>query len=169
MKEICPVLITYPVINWAIQEDEIWNFTAIREIPSRSGMWGVCSFEELGVLQHTHAHARARSHALSLSHTQKEPDYKLGAEWRRASSVSVRQEPQRLYNTRSGEEPFKMDAGNKCLSEKVNKKNCLMGYRVEGRRIRLRLPSGSYFFFSLHPGWLWGHSGTCRLLNIYQG
>jgi hypothetical protein len=41
MKEICPVPITFPVIRSEIQEDEIWNFTIIREVPVKE--WDVGS------------------------------------------------------------------------------------------------------------------------------
>ena len=131
-------------------------------------MWGVCRFEELGVKQHaralTHTRARAHTHARTHTctithntnrtharahthtHTQKEPDDQLDAECHSASSISVRHEPEKLCHSRPGDEPFKMDGGNKCLSKKVQK-NCLMGYGVDGRRIRLRLPSWSYFVF----------------------
>ena len=91
------MLITYPAIKSEVQEDEIWDLTAIREIPSRSGMWGVCSVEELGVMQH----ARALSLSLTHTHTQKEPDDQLDAECRSASSVSVRHEREKLsYSSR---------------------------------------------------------------------
>ena len=156
------MLITYPVIKSEIQEDGIWDFTAIREIPWRSGMWGVCSFEELGVLQH----ARALSLTYTHTHTEKGPDDQLDAECRSASSVSVRHEPQKLCHTRPGDEPLTTDASNKCLSEKVKKKKSLAGYGVDGRRIRLWLPSGSSPP-QLHPDRLWGHPGSYKLYPMY--
>ena len=64
------MLITYPVIKSEIQKDEIWDFTAIREIPSRSGMWGLCRFEELGVMQHVRARTHTHTHTRTHTHTE---------------------------------------------------------------------------------------------------
>ena len=90
------MLITYPVIKSEIQEDEIWDFKATREISSRSGMWGVCSFEELGVMQHARSHTHTHTHTHTHEQREKEHGDQLDAECRSASSVSVRHKPEKL-------------------------------------------------------------------------
>ena len=118
------MLITYPAIKSEVQEDEIWDLTAIREIPSRSGMWGVCSVEELGVMQH----ARALSLSLTHTHTHRR---NLMTSWMlnaAAQALFLWDMSERNCHTRPGDEPFKTDAGNKCLSEK----------KTDGRRGRRR-------------------------------
>jgi hypothetical protein len=132
-----------------------------------SGVSSVRDFR-VGFFHGTVNSAQLNTHAHTLS--QKESDHKFDAECCNAGCISVRHEPAKLIcHTRPGEEPFKIDADNIRLSEKV-KKVYLMGYRVDGRRIRLWLPSGVIVVFSLHPDWFWGHQGFYWLLsNDCQG
>ena len=126
------MLITYPVIKSEIQEDEIWDLTAIREIPQEVECGEYAVFRNL-VSRNMRARARARARAHTHTHRQKETDDQLDAECRSASSVSVRHELEKLCHTRPGDEPFKTDAGNKCLSVQMKKKllDGLRGRRTE--------------------------------------
>lgn len=109
MKEIFPIPITFPVLKAEIQEDEMWNFTTAREVPSEVEYGeNVYSLEELGVLE---------DGAQLNTHTQKECDDKLGAESCSAERLSIGQEP---HHSHPVEEPINIDAVNKCLSEKVS-------------------------------------------------
>lgn len=111
IKEIFPVPITHPVTKTEIQEDEIWTFTALREVPSEVEYGeSVYSLEELGVLEDGDNSAQLNVH------TQKECDGKLDAESCSADCVSVGQDPRHVY---PAEEPCKIVANSECLSEKL--------------------------------------------------
>lgn len=81
-----------------------WNF--VIGIPICSAV--CCSLEELGVLEDG-AHLN--------THSNKECDDKLGAECCSAVHISIGQGP---HHSHPVEEPFKIDAVSKCLSEKVS-------------------------------------------------
>jgi hypothetical protein len=109
MKEIFPIPITFPVIKAEIQEDEMWNFTAAREVQSEVEYGeNVYSLEELGVLE---------AGVQLNTHTRKEYDDKLGAESCSAECLSIGQEP---HHSHPAEGPLNIDAVNNCMSDKVS-------------------------------------------------